>query len=83
MVSVLAGHLVIFAIGVPWLAVVRVQRWRAIEAGFTLRPGLIVKTALAVVEVQANRRAVGVPASGDTVRFRTCARAPVACCRRS
>lgn len=50
-VAVLAGHLVIFAVGVPWLAVVRgFGAWRAIEGGLLpFIPGLIVKAALAVV----------------------------------
>ncbi len=48
--AVLAGHLVIFAVGVPWLAAVRgFSLGRAIQGGFLpFIPGLIVKTALAV-----------------------------------
>ncbi|MFG0327239.1 MAG: biotin transporter BioY [Phycisphaerales bacterium JB037] len=47
----LAGHAVIFAIGVPWLAAVRgFSPARAIEGGFMpFVPGLIVKTVLAVL----------------------------------
>lgn len=47
----LAGHAVIFAVGVPWLAVVRgFSLARAIEGGFVpFIPGLIVKTVLAVL----------------------------------
>lgn len=49
--GVLAGHLVIFAIGVPWLAFVRdFSLARALEGGFyPFIPGLILKTALAVL----------------------------------
>lgn len=49
--AVLAGHLVIFAIGVPWLAAVRgYGLGRALEGGFyPFIPGMLVKTAAAVV----------------------------------
>jgi len=49
--AVLAGHLVIFSIGVPWLAFVReFSLARALEGGFyPFIPGLILKTALAVL----------------------------------
>ncbi len=49
--AVLAGHMVIFAVGVPWLAAVRgFGLWRAIEGGFfPFVPGLLLKTAIAVV----------------------------------
>lgn len=45
-----AAHAVVFAVGVPWLAVVRqIGPWPAIEGGFfPFIPGTIVKTALAV-----------------------------------
>lgn len=46
-----AAHAVIFAIGVPWLGVVRqFTPWRAIQGGLLpFIPGTIVKTALAVL----------------------------------
>lgn len=49
--AVLAGHLVIFAIGVPWLALVRgYSLARALEGGFyPFIPGLILKAAIAVL----------------------------------
>jgi len=49
--GVLAGHLVIFALGIPWYAFVRDHALaRALEGGFyPFIPGLILKTALAVL----------------------------------
>lgn len=49
--AMLAGHAVIFALGVPWLALVRgFALERAIRGGFVpFVPGLIVKTIAAVV----------------------------------
>jgi len=46
-----AAHAVVFAIGVPWLAVVRqISLWDAIEGGFVpYIPGTIAKTVLAVL----------------------------------
>lgn len=50
-VGVLAGHLVIFAVGVPWLAVVRgFSLGRALEGGFwPFVPGMFIKTGIAVI----------------------------------
>ncbi|MEZ6241590.1 MAG: biotin transporter BioY [Phycisphaerales bacterium] len=49
--GVLAGHLVIFAFGVPWLAYVRgFTPLRALEGGFfPYIPGMLLKTGIAVV----------------------------------
>lgn len=49
--AMLAGHLVIFAIGVPWLGVVReFGPVRAMQGGlFPFIPGMIVKTVIAVL----------------------------------
>jgi len=49
--AVLAGHAVIFAVGVPWLAVVRgYSLWRAVEGGMLpFLPGMVVKAAIAVL----------------------------------
>lgn len=46
-----AAHAMIFAVGVPWLAVVRqISIWDAINGGFVpFIPGTIVKTVLAVL----------------------------------
>ncbi|MEZ6235855.1 MAG: biotin transporter BioY [Phycisphaerales bacterium] len=46
-----AAHAVVFAVGVPWLGVVRgFGAWRAIEGGLLpFVPGTIVKTVLAVL----------------------------------
>ena len=50
-IAVLSGHLVIFAIGVPWLAAVRdYSLFRAMQGGFfPFIPGMILKTVLAVL----------------------------------
>jgi biotin transport system substrate-specific component len=48
--AMLAGHAVIFLLGVPWLAFVRdFSLMRAIEGGFVpFIPGMIIKTAAAI-----------------------------------
>lgn len=49
--GVLAGHLVIFAVGVPWLAVARgIGLGDAVRGGFVpFVPGMLIKTGIAVV----------------------------------
>jgi len=58
---VLAGHLVIFAFGVPWLGFVRnFAVERALEGGFyPFIPGMLVKASLAVlIGLRVHPRAV-------------------------
>ncbi len=56
--SVLAGHAVIFALGVAWLSTLMPGLTAAIAAGFTpFIPGMVVKTALIVATVFAVRHA--------------------------
>ncbi|MEQ9096867.1 MAG: biotin transporter BioY [Phycisphaerales bacterium] len=49
--AVLAAHMVVFAIGVPWLAIVRdFSLGRAIEGGMVpFLPGMVIKSVIAVL----------------------------------
>ena len=49
--AVLAAHAVVFAVGVPWLAIVReFSLWRAIEGGMVpFLPGMVIKSIIAVL----------------------------------